>query len=390
MKSWLYALALLGSAAVVQAQSAADQELLDMAAPKASKKPSAPDLDDVTAEPPRAKPKNESASASATTEDEPKTAPVAGRRQQREERQARKKVAEQATGPAQSSSVEPKDAKKVESPSQEKGAATLSAVETIASDPKATKAARKHPEPKPARAERPRPTKKMTAYDIAREKWHAPAPAEMCAQFKSTAIPDLVFQIQGKDVSYVLRPKGRNGGWSDDQLAIAKEAFGSWTGGPTPHARTLDLVYAATLHFGCPYVTLISGIRKDRGGSRHSHGLAADIVLPGVEDEELAAYFRAQGFVGVGTYPRAGFVHVDTRDQSFFWVDRSKPNQHGKVVQVRKEESAAVDEAARERGMEGFVNPPRLQRALRVRAVKKLKAHKAKLERQAVKKAATP
>jgi hypothetical protein len=212
----------------------------------------------------------------------------------------------------------------------------------------------------------------------------------MCAQFKATAIPDLVFQIQGKDLSYVLRPRGRNGGWSEDQLAIAREAFGSWPGGPTPHTRTLDLVYAATLHFGCPYVTLISGIRKDRGGSRHSHGLAADIVLPGVDDEELAAYFRAQGFVGVGTYPRAGFVHVDTRDQSFFWVDRSKPNQHGKVVQVRKDESTAADEAARARGMEGFVNPPRLQRALRVRAVKKMKAHKAKVEREAAKKVAAP
>ncbi|MET0283996.1 MAG: D-Ala-D-Ala carboxypeptidase family metallohydrolase [Polyangiales bacterium] len=386
MRLWLYALTLLGCVAVVHAQSAADQELLDMAAPKASKKPKAPDLDDVTSEPPAAKPK-------AEVVEEAKPAPVDARRQRREERQARKKVAEQATGPAQSSSVEPRDAKKVESPAQEKGAATETAVETIASDPKATKAARKHPEPRPAKAEKvekPKPAKKMTAYDIAREKWHAAAPAEMCAQFKSTAIPDLVFQIQGKDVSYVLRPKGRNGGWSEDQLAIAREAFGSWTGGPTPHTRTLDLVYAATLHFGCPYVTLISGIRKDRGGSRHSHGLAADIVLPGVEDEELAAYFRAQGFVGVGTYPRAGFVHVDTRDASFFWVDRSKPNQHGKVVQVRKEESTAVDQAARERGVDGFVNPPRLQRALKVRAVKKLKAHKAKLERQAAKKAATP
>ncbi|HEX5660995.1 MAG TPA: D-Ala-D-Ala carboxypeptidase family metallohydrolase [Polyangiales bacterium] len=345
MNAWWCALLVLGSVALAQAQSSADQEPLDVAAPKEAK----PDV-------------------------KPASADVA----RRERRQARKKVAEQATGPAQSSSVEPEHAKKVEPPAQEKSAATETAIETIASSPSATKVARKRAsEPKPSA---PKHEKKKTAYDIAREKWHADAPPEMCAQFKATAIPDLVFQIQGKDVSYVLRPQGRNGGWTEDQLAIAKEAFGSWPGGPTPHPRTLDLVYAATLHFGCPYVTLISGIRKDRGGSRHSHGLAADIVLPGVEDEELAAYFRAQGFVGVGTYPRAGFTHVDTRDQSFFWVDRSKPNQHGRVVQVRKEESTAVDEAARARGMGGFVNPPRLQKALRVRAVRKLKAHRAKLE----------
>ncbi len=376
MKRWLcvpgLCWAVLASAAVGHAQSAADQELLDLVTPKAAQKstPKAPNLDDVTAAAPKQQPE--------PTAEPAQLDPAQARRLRHEAHRARKKVAEAATGPAQTSSVAPEDAKKVEPPAQEKSAATSTAVETIASSPRATRAARKQAaEPTPVRQS---PGKKKTAYDLAREKWHAEAPPEMCAQFKATAIPDLVFEIQGKDLTYVLRPRGRNGGWSDDQLAIAKEAFGSWQGGPTPHARTLDLVYAATLHFGCPYVTLISGIRKDRGGSRHSHGLAADIVLPGVQDEDLAAYFRAQGFVGVGTYPRAGFVHVDTRDQSFFWIDRSKPNQHGKVVQVRKDESAAADEAARERGMSGFVNPPRLQRALRVRAVKKMKQHRAKQE----------
>jgi hypothetical protein len=243
---------------------------------------------------------------------------------------------------------------------------------------------------KGAKAERPKPAPRpKTAYDLAREAWHAPAPADMCEQWRSAKVPDLVLQPHGKDISYVLRPQSRQGGFDEAQLEVAKQAFGSWDKGPTPHPRTLDLVYAATLHFGAPYVTLISGVRKDRGGSRHSHGLAADIVLPGVEDEELAAFFRAQGFCGVGTYPRSGFVHVDTRDSSYFWIDSSKPNQRGRVVQVRKEESAAADAAARERGNGGFVNPPRLQKALNVRLARRRKVHDAKLQREAARSPAT-
>jgi hypothetical protein len=238
-------------------------------------------------------------------------------------------------------------------------------------------------------ARREKPPRKKTAYDLLREEWHAPAPEDLCAQVRNAPVPDLVFRPHGKDTSYVLRPNSRQGGFDEAQLEIAKEAFGSWGKGPTPHPRTLDLVYAATLHFGAPYVTLISGVRKDRGGSRHSHGLAADIVLPGVDDEELAAFFRAQGFVGVGTYPHSGFVHVDTRDQSYFWIDNSRPNQRGRVVRVRAEEARQVDAAAVARGSATFVNPPRLQKALNVRLARRRRVRSAKLDREAARAAQT-
>lgn len=263
--------------------------------------------------------------------------------------------------------------------------------ESDAAPARTDKRASKKSARKGAKAERPKPAPRpKTAYDLAREAWHAPAPADMYEQWRSAKVPDLVIQPHGKDISYVLRPQSRKGGFDEAQLEIAKQAFGSWEKGPTPHPRTLDLVYAATLHFGAPYVTLISGVRKDRGGSRHSHGLAADIVLPGVEDEELAAFFRAQGFCGVGTYPRSGFVHIDTRDQSYFWIDSSKPNQRGRVVQVRKDESAAADAAAVERGNGGFINPPRLQKALNVRLARRRRAHDAKAARDASRAAAAP
>ena len=221
--------------------------------------------------------------------------------------------------------------------------------------------------------ERPEPAKrprKKTAYDVLKESWHAPASEDMCRQVRSAPVPDLVFLVQGKDTSYVLRPNNRQGGFDETQLELAKEAFGSWDGGPVPHARVLNLIYAATLHFAVPYVHLISGVRRDRTGSRHSHGLAADIVLPGIDDDELAEFFRAQGFVGVGTYPRSGFVHVDTRDTSYFWIDYSSPGRKGKITQVRADEAKQVDEAALVRGA-SFVNPPRLQKALNARAIRR-------------------
>lgn len=256
-------------------------------------------------------------------------------------------------------------------------------------DPVSTSGSQRHTAPpsrreraaKLPRVEKPKRVKKKTAYDLICEAWHAPPAPDLVQQWRATAVPELVFRVHKTGATYTLRPSNPQGDFDETQLQIAKEAFDSW--GPTPHPRTLGLVYRAALHFNAPYVTLISGVRKDRGGSRHSHGLAADIVLPGVDDETLAAFFRAQGFCGVGTYPRSGFVHVDTRDASYFWIDNSKPNQHGRVVQVRKEESAAADAAALARGA-SFVNPPKLQKALNVRLVRKRKQHQAKLERAAM------
>lgn len=223
----------------------------------------------------------------------------------------------------------------------------------------------------------PRP-KKKSAYDLLMESMHAAPPDETRAEASNAPIRKLVIRVQGHHGPYVLTPLTNEGGFDASQLALAKDAFGSWPKGPTPHPRVLDLIYAAMLYFDVPYVYLISGVRRDRGGSRHSHGLAADVVFPGVVDEDLAAFFRAQGFVGVGTYPRSGFVHVDTRDKSYFWIDHSAPGRRGRVVTVRAIEAVAVDEAAVARGNDGFVNPPRLQRALRVRAVHKRHARESR------------
>ena len=184
-----------------------------------------------------------------------------------------------------------------------------------------------------------------------------------------------VHPIGATPTPYVLLPESTEGGFSEAQIEVASQAWGSWPGGPRVSHRVLDLIYHAAMHFDMFHVHLISGVRHDRGGSRHSHALAADIVLPGVEDEELASYFRAQGFCGVGIYTRAGFVHVDTRDTSYFWLDWSLPGRRNRQQQVRGDEAKAADEAAVARGQNAFVNPPRLQRALEVRLRRRRTKH---------------
>lgn len=218
-------------------------------------------------------------------------------------------------------------------------------------------------------------------YDGLVRAWHEPWPAhagDQAIDLLAGAPPVLSLHPVGKVTTpYVLLPNGKDGGFNEAQVAVASQAFGNWPGGPQVSPRLLDLIYHAAQHFKVFHVHLVSGIRNDRSGSRHSHGLAADIVLPGVSDEELAAYFRPQGFLGVGIYTRAGFVHVDVREKSYFWLDKSPPNKRLKIIQVRADEARMADEAAILRGQTGYVNPPRLQKALHARAKRRMEKARA-------------
>lgn len=103
--------------------------------------------------------------------------------------------------------------------------------------------------------------------------------------------------------------------------------------------------------FKTPFAWLISGYRNARRTSRHSHGRAADVVLPGVSDRKLAAYFRRQGFVGVGLYPVSGFVHIDVRAQSHFWVDYSSPGAPSRTRAILKTLAKKMDRRAAKNGI---------------------------------------
>ncbi len=215
--------------------------------------------------------------------------------------------------------------------------------------------------------------------------WHEPITDDY-ALHEGHAFPPLVIHAVGQAEPYVLEVQSGDGDFDDAAHAVARAAFGAWEGGPSVHPRLLELMYRAMRHFGVPSLHLVSGLRRDRQASRHSHGMAADIVLPGVDDGDLATFFRGQGFAGVGTYPGAGFVHIDVRAASYFWVDRSPPGRRSKLHQVRADEARAADAEALLRGVKPATDPVPLERALTKRAERKRTVHKRTVHKRVVRK----
>lgn len=97
--------------------------------------------------------------------------------------------------------------------------------------------------------------------------------------------------------------------------------------------ETLSRIYD---HFGKKRIILVSGFRFQRNeGSRHYHASAMDIRIQGVSSRELYKYAESldPGNMGIGIYPRSGFVHIDMRapgDPSYRWTDRSPPNSRNR------------------------------------------------------------
>jgi uncharacterized protein YcbK (DUF882 family) len=93
--------------------------------------------------------------------------------------------------------------------------------------------------------------------------------------------------------------------------------------------RTLQLLFRAAYHFRSREVIVISGYRKPgrRPEGKHGEGRAIDFRLPKVRAATLAAYLRTLPKVGVGLYTHRAtqFVHLDSRDRSYHWLDPSPP-----------------------------------------------------------------
>jgi hypothetical protein len=110
----------------------------------------------------------------------------------------------------------------------------------------------------------------------------------------------------------------------------------------------IDLLYRVQRRFDAPAVRVISGYRSGGGSdtSRHAHDTAADIVIPGAKDADVAEFARSLGGTGVGLYPRAGYVHVDVREESYFWRDLSGPGQPSRPRPARGRRAAKPSRAA--------------------------------------------
>lgn len=89
-------------------------------------------------------------------------------------------------------------------------------------------------------------------------------------------------------------------------------------------------------------IDLVSGFRNqpDRDTSRHYHASAMDIRVPGISVRELYEFANDLdvGGMGIGKYPRAGFVHVDWRapgEKSYRWTDYSPPTHAPKKARKK-------------------------------------------------------
>lgn len=95
--------------------------------------------------------------------------------------------------------------------------------------------------------------------------------------------------------------------------------------------RTLQLLFKAAYHFGRHEVEVVSGYRKPgrRREGPHGTGSAIDFRLRGVKAAELASYLRQLPRTGVGiyTHPKTQYVHLDSREHSFHWIDASPPRR---------------------------------------------------------------
>jgi uncharacterized protein YcbK (DUF882 family) len=96
------------------------------------------------------------------------------------------------------------------------------------------------------------------------------------------------------------------------------------TGAEVPiDPRLIELMYKMAQRTG-EKIVLISGYRAPAfaaPSSYHVRGMAADIRIPGMTALMVRDLARSMGVRGVGYYPRSQFVHVDMREEPFFWTD---------------------------------------------------------------------
>ncbi len=183
--------------------------------------------------------------------------------------------------------------------------------------------------------------------------WHTPAPGRS-APLDVHDRPQLVLHALNTGERVELVAASDRGGFSASDLDRAATLLRDpRTGNEHPvEPRLLDAIYRVARTFSAQEIRVISGYRtpKPGGHSNHGRGRAMDIVVPGASDEDVAKFARGAGFAGVGIYPVSGFVHVDVRERSYFWVDTSGPGRKSRLRGVLADLASRADAAALARG----------------------------------------
>ncbi len=134
-----------------------------------------------------------------------------------------------------------------------------------------------------------------------------------------------------------VTPRTPEGGFDEEALTQVSRVLGdarAQRSAPIDR-RLVEVIYQIARHFRAGQISVLSGFRAQTAPSNHRLGRAVDILVPGVADADVAAYARTLGFLGVGYYPVGGFTHVDVRDRSYYWVDRSGPGSPSRARRGR-------------------------------------------------------
>jgi uncharacterized protein YcbK (DUF882 family) len=211
-----------------------------------------------------------------------------------------------------------------------------------------------------------------SAYSQYVRAWHTPS-AERAAPTDPAGRAHLVLYSINTGDSVSLAPATERGGFSAsdlDRAAFVLREQASGNQHPV-EPRLLDAAYRLQTRFRAQEIRVLSGYRTPHGrGSNHSAGRALDIVVPGASDADVAEFARGLGFLGVGIYPTSGFVHIDVRARSYFWVDTSgagRRNRERGILGDLAQRSDAQALARGERSVSPFFIATDVDAALRLR-----------------------
>jgi uncharacterized protein YcbK (DUF882 family) len=187
------------------------------------------------------------------------------------------------------------------------------------------------------------------SYRLRAARWRTPDPSLEAPEGVGRYREFRLRSVHGGD-RIDLVPFDEAGALTDDAREAIARVFCGGRGceGQRVDDRLVRVLYVLSLHFRASEIVVVSGFRSpedDGRTSNHHHGRAVDVIVPGIPNDEVAAYLREFGRLGVGYYPTSGFVHVDVRERSFFWVDPSGPGEPICTQAVLPEVAREVDES---------------------------------------------
>ena len=204
------------------------------------------------------------------------------------------------------------------------------------------------PAPKPKK-----PTAKAAQVSARMRGWHTPTPNK-APPLDDDGRPKLALYSLNTNDRVEMAAQSDHGGFSARDLDRAAHVLrDSRNGCEHPmDPRLLDLAYRIQTNFHAQEIRIVSAYRAPRRHRKSNHGLgrALDMIVPGATDEEVAKFARELGFVGIGVYPSSGFVHVDVRSRSYFWVDRSGPGRRNRERGILGDLASRSDSQAVTRG----------------------------------------